>query len=247
MAEYMYETLIAGGTVYDRANAIEGEVRDIAVDSAGAIARVELPGVLAVTCARVVFDASGLLIMPGLVDLHAHGFAGMGPVGVDFDDFCIARGTTTVVDAGSAGSANFAGFRRYIIEPSITRVLALLNISMIGITTAAMIGSNQAVSHLSVEDCVECVEANRDVIVGVKVLLSRWNSDNGKNERHAYDAALKATASTQLPLMTHHSSSVISLDDCPGKLRKGDICESMIHLSAAALRRGCTAARPRCA
>jgi dihydroorotase len=214
--------------VYDRASGLEGELRDVAI-SGGRIAKVELPGVLRTCDAREVFDATGKLVMPGLVDLHAHGFAGMGEVGIDFDDFCIARGTTTVVDAGSAGSANFEGFRRYIIDTSATRVLCFLNVSMIGITTPAMIGSNQAKAHLSADECQRCIEANRDVIVGVKVLLSRWNSDGGKNEQRAFDAALEATAATGLPLMTHHSSSSIPLEDCPGKLRPGDIYTHCFH------------------
>eukprot|EP00329_Picozoa_sp_Boothbay-MS584-11_P008296 72856_5 len=70
--------------------------------------------------------------MPGLVDLHAHGFQFFDSIGIDFDEACLCRCTTTAVDAGSSGAANFPGFRKYIIDQCKTRVLALLTISIIG-------------------------------------------------------------------------------------------------------------------
>ena len=92
----MYDTLLRGGTVYDAANGIAGELRDVAI-SGGKIAAVCRPGELAESAAAECVDCTGLLVVPGLVDLHAHGFAGMGPVGIDFDTYCVSRGTTTVV------------------------------------------------------------------------------------------------------------------------------------------------------
>ena len=128
-----YDVLLRGGTVYDAANGIDGELRDVAI-SGGKIARVCRPGELAESAAAECVDCAGLLVMPGLVDLHAHGFKGIGFGGVDFDEMyprpaqtsplgrapsypphiraeaarrrrCLARCTTTVVDAGSAGCA----------------------------------------------------------------------------------------------------------------------------------------------
>ena len=82
-----YDVLLRGGTVYDAANGIDGELRDVAI-SGGKIARVCRPGELAESAAAECVDCAGLLVMPGLVDLHAHGFKGIGFGGVDFDEMC---------------------------------------------------------------------------------------------------------------------------------------------------------------
>ena len=195
----LYDVLLLGGTVYDAANGIDGELYDVAI-SGGKIAAVCRPGELQAessTAAVERVDCTGLLVIPGLVDLHAHGFAGTGPVGIDFDTYCVSRGTTTVVDAGSPGASTFDGFRRYIniiIEASTTRVLAFLNISMIGLCMPGLIGCNQSMAYISADQCADCIEANRDVIVGVKTLLSKGNADEGRNEVAVYAAAQEAAA-----------------------------------------------------
>jgi formylmethanofuran dehydrogenase subunit A len=57
---------LAGGTLYDPANGIDGEVRDLWVRDGKVISPPsdELPD--------RVFDLSGLVVMPGGVDMHAH-------------------------------------------------------------------------------------------------------------------------------------------------------------------------------
>src|SRR5262249_59806895 len=69
-------------------------------------------------------DASGLIVVPGLVDLHTHLYRGVSHYGIDADAYCLDRGVTTAVDAGSSGAQTFPGLRRYIIEPARTRILA---------------------------------------------------------------------------------------------------------------------------
>ncbi|WP_425396915.1 formylmethanofuran dehydrogenase subunit A [Aeoliella sp.] len=61
-------TKIAGGTVYDPANGIEGEVRDLWFSAGRMVAPPSDPGVKA----DRVIDAAGLVIMPGGVDMHCH-------------------------------------------------------------------------------------------------------------------------------------------------------------------------------
>jgi formylmethanofuran dehydrogenase subunit A len=59
---------IAGGTVYDPANAIDGAVADVWI-SAGKV--VEPPPEGAAAAAETI-DAAGLVVMPGGVDMHTH-------------------------------------------------------------------------------------------------------------------------------------------------------------------------------
>ena len=61
-------TKITGGTVYDPANGIDGEVRDLWI-SAGKI--VQAPDDPTVTPSREI-DATGLVVMPGGIDMHCH-------------------------------------------------------------------------------------------------------------------------------------------------------------------------------
>ena len=225
--------LAGGGRVIDVANGIADQPMDVAIRG-DTIAAVEEPGVLPPSAAAEVFDASGLLVMPGLVDLHAHGFKGIGPVGIDFDEACLSRCTTTAMDAGSAGSATFPGFKEFIIDPCKTRVLSFLNISMIGLAGTldgantggpGAGGSNQSLAYMSVDDTVRCIRENRDHVVGVKTLLSRPISDDGRTEAATYAMALEASGEAGVPLMCHHSMSSIPIEECPGHLRSGDICK----------------------
>jgi len=129
-AQPPYELLLKGGHVLDSKNHVNA-VMDVAV-AGGRIAAVA--GSIPADQAKRVIDATGLYVTPGLVDMHAHVFAGtMGPeytgtLSVRPDGFTFRSGVTTAVDAGSAGWRNFAEFKKQIIDTAETRVLAFLNI-----------------------------------------------------------------------------------------------------------------------
>src|SRR6185436_11237814 len=85
--------------------------------------------------AHHVLNARGKIVTPGLIDIHVHVYDGVAPLGIPADPNCIAKGVTTVVDAGSAGAHTFPGLRKYVIKAVDTRVYALLNISVVGQST----------------------------------------------------------------------------------------------------------------
>ena len=181
------------------------------------------------------FDAGGLLVVPGLIDLHMHGYEHVTPLGIDVDHYCLGRGVTTALDTGSAGCSTFQGFRTYACLPSRTRLLALLNISCAGLAFATLGGNKATPGELDLleladlEGCIDCVNANRDLIAGVKVRLSASLADEGRNEAEAYRRALDAARAVRLPLMVHHTLSTVSLADCPGKMAAGDIYTHTYH------------------
>ncbi|MEX2581450.1 MAG: amidohydrolase/deacetylase family metallohydrolase [Verrucomicrobiales bacterium] len=226
-----YDWLIRGGRVVDPLNNLDS-IRDVAVQD-GRIAAVS--EALDPESAQEVFDARGLLVVPGLIDLHMHGYDLVTPLGLDVDHYCLGRGVTTAVDAGSAGCDTFAGFRAFAAERFRTRLLAFLHISRTGLSFAGLGGDNEVPGELeslrfaNARDCADCIEANRDLIVGVKIRLSDSIADGGRNEAEAYRRAREASAAVGLPLMVHHNFSTVPYEDCPGKLSAGDIWTHCYH------------------
>jgi len=168
-AQTRYDLLLKGGHVIDPKNQIS-EVRDVAIRD-GMIAAVvrDIPAAQA----RKVVDVAGLYVTPGLIDLHAHVFAGSEGVGLAGghtsifpDDFALRAGVTTVVDAGSSGRRNFAHFKTTVIDRARTRVLAFLNIG-----GAGMPGDEheQDVRDMDAKAAAAVAVVNSDTIVGIKV------------------------------------------------------------------------------
>ena len=102
-----YDLLIKGGRVIDPAQALSDQ-RDVAV-AGGKIARLDRD--IPAREARQVLDARGKIVAPGLIDVHVHVYDGVAPLGIPADPNCIAKGVTTVLDAGSAGAHTFPGLR----------------------------------------------------------------------------------------------------------------------------------------
>ena len=63
----------------------------------------------------------------------------------------------------------------------------------------------------------------------MKVRLSASIADGGKNEALAYLRAREAALATGMPLMVHHSFSTVTLEECPGQMRAGDVYTHCYH------------------
>jgi len=125
-----YDVLLRNGEGMDPAQKLWG-IRDVAIAN-GRIVLVEED--LAWVQADQTLDVAGKVVAPGLIDLHAHVYAGVTIFGIEADDLCPRTGVTTVIDAGNAGWVNFPGLKRYVIEPSQTRIVAFVHLSAIGLT-----------------------------------------------------------------------------------------------------------------
>ena len=108
----MYDMLLQSGRVIDPANKLDA-VMDIAIAD-GAIAAIATS--IDSTEADQTRDLSGCLITPGLIDLHTHVYWAGTSIGVEPTRYAHQAGTTTLIDAGTAGAANFLGFRKHVIE-----------------------------------------------------------------------------------------------------------------------------------
>jgi dihydroorotase len=179
--------------------------------------------------AERVVDAAGHLIVPGMIDLHVHVFEGISYLGVAPDPACLARGVTTVVDAGTAGADTFPGFRKYIIEASETRIYATLNISSQGMLCRE-IGELDDLKWANVPKALQCIEANRDLILGVKVRLTRDSIVSENAGLKPLYRAREAADAAGLPIMVHPQSAwCASLDDVLAVMQAGDILTHSYH------------------
>jgi len=218
----MYDLVIRNGVVVDPAQGLS-ERRDVAIQT-GRIASVakEIPP----DSAWEVLDAAGHLVTPGLIDIHVHVYPGVSHYGVPPDATCLARGVTTVCDAGSAGADTFDGLRRYVIDVSETRVLAFLNISAIGMVSP-LDNELEDLRHASPERAIGVVERNRDLIQGIKVRLSRRHV--GRNGLEPLRLARKAAEAVGMPIMVHPGDTDPSLGEILAELRPGDLVTHCFH------------------
>jgi dihydroorotase len=175
---------------------------------------------------RQVIDAVGLLVTPGLVDVHTHLFPGVSHYGIEPDDHCLDRGVTTAVDAGSSGAQTFPGLRRYVIERSRTRVLAFLNIAVQGMISR-LVGELEDIRWASPGQAVACARENPDLIVGIKVRLGYQMV--GNDPAPALRLAREAADALGLPLMVHVIDMRPALDWLLPYLGRGDVVTHCFH------------------
>jgi dihydroorotase len=98
-----YDLLIKGGRVIDPSQSLSA-MRDVAI-AGNKIAAIA--AAIPESDARIILDARGKIVTPGLVDIHVHVYDGVAPLAIPADPNCIAKGATTVLDAGSAGAHTF--------------------------------------------------------------------------------------------------------------------------------------------
>lgn len=165
-----YAIVIKGGQVIDPKNNINA-VMDVAIAD-GKIAKVD-KNIDTAGAAQVV-DARGMLVTPGLIDIHAHVFAGTEPdhylsnglLALPPDGFTFRVGVTTVVDCGGAGWKNFPLFKKNIIDNAQTRVLSFLNIVGEGMRGGAY---EQNINDMDAKMAATVAKSNKQYIVGFKV------------------------------------------------------------------------------
>ena len=149
-----------------------------------------------------MFDATGKIVTPGLIDLHSHVYEHGTPLGVSSDLVGIQSGVTTIVDAGTTGASMFPGFRRFVIDGARTRIYALLNLSTAGCCTDEIYLDPRLINTRANR---RVIEAHRDLILGLKVRV------RGRREDLAHDVATLQTAreladEVGLPIMMHWST-----------------------------------------
>src|SRR4030081_2304969 len=214
------DLILRGGRVIDPSQKPDA-VTEVAF-SDGKVARIGAG--LQAGASTDVRDVSGSIVTPGLIDLHTHVYWGGTSLGIDAEDFSRSSGVTTAVDTGSAGPGNFAGFRKHVIERSAVRILAYLHVSFAGIyafSPRVMVGESEEIRLMAPIDAAEFANANRDIIVGIKVRVGARAS--GRSGTVPLDIALQVADEVGLPLMAHIDAPPPSYEEVLARLRPGDI------------------------
>ncbi|HXP04878.1 MAG TPA: amidohydrolase/deacetylase family metallohydrolase [Stellaceae bacterium] len=218
-----YDLLLTDGEVLDPAAGLKGRM-DVGI-AGGKIVAVA-PG-LPRDQARRTLSAKGRLVTPGLVDIHAHVFVNAHDMGGRTDHFCRQSGVTTLCDAGSTGSANFAGLRHVLDTAVHTRVRAFVNLSAIGITGTSRGGELSHFPYADPEGCARTISENPDLAIGVKLrygpnLVWEYTTEPVKLAR-------KTAAMCGVPLMIHITDSPIPLPEILAEMAPGDIITHCYH------------------
>jgi len=139
------------------------------------------------------------------------------------------------VDAGSAGASTFPGFQRYVIDVSVTRIVAMLNLSAIGMAHdagfgAEAIGELEDIRWANVDRAIEVARAYAEAITGVKIRLGRdLAGDDPEHCREVLRRARRAADAIGKPVMVHPGDTAISLDEILAYLVRGDVVTHVYH------------------
>jgi dihydroorotase len=189
--------LLKGGHVIDPANGIDRRA-DVRL-SGGRVATIgpDLP----LGDGETVLDVAGYLVVPGIIDMHAHVFSThrRSTLSLDPQVNTFSSGVTTVVDAGTAGWRDFADFRAEVIDRARIRVLAYINI-----VGSGMGGEwEHEVREMRPALAAAMAEEHRDVVVGIKT--AHYWAKRPFDAEHppwaAVDAAVAAGERSGLPVM----------------------------------------------
>jgi len=218
-----YSIVIKGGHLIDPKNKIDA-IMDIAISN-GTVAKVDknIDGKLG----KQVVNAKGMYVAPGLIDMHAHVFAGTQPdhylsdgtYALPPDGFTFRIGVTTVVDCGGAGWKSFSTFKKNVIDISSTRVLSFLNIVGEGMRGGAY---EQDTMDMDAKMAADTALGNRQYIVGFKVAhyeAAKWTP---------VDRAVEAGKRANIPVIVDFGGDdthpPLSIEELFFKhLRPGDI------------------------
>ncbi len=208
-----YDVVIAGGRVIDPARNVD-RLADVAI-AGGRIAAIG-PRLSTASAGRTI-DASGKLVVPGLIDIHTHAVR-------EADDaaLCLADGVTSLVDAGSRGSDRIDEAVE-VAKAAPNRMRLLINISRTG--NDQQNGELRDIRKVDVAATRAAVERHRDYVVGIKVRLSDFIA--GANDLQALKLAQSVAAPLGVPVMIHMGQSVSPLPELLAVLKPGDIVSHM--------------------
>ena len=204
------DLVIRGGRVIDPSLRLDA-VGDVAV----AGGRITAVGQGIAGDAAEVIDATGRLVVPGLLDIHTHYARDReGPL------VGLSGGVTGWIDAGSGGADQIDGMAA-VARSSPQPAGVLINIGRAGILPD---GDTMDLRLADVGAATDAVSRHLDVVLGVKVRLTRGvAADDVEVLRRAQEVA----SSFGLPVMSHIGQTASPLPVLLDQMKPGDIVTHM--------------------
>jgi dihydroorotase len=160
-----YDLVLRGGRVICPASGIDG-IADVAVRG-GRIAAIE--ATILPSSAREVIDVSGQLVLPGMIDTHAHVYQYVtGRFGLNADMVGVRSGVTTLIDQGGPSCMTLPGFRHFVVDDAHTQVYAFLSAYLVGGLEGHYYPNLYSPSGVDIDATVASANANKDIVRGIK-------------------------------------------------------------------------------
>jgi dihydroorotase len=230
-----FDQLLRGGRVICPASGIDG-IRDVAIRN-GKIAAVQ-PDILP-TSAREVIDVTGKLVLPGLIDTHAHVYQYVtGRFGMNADMVGVESGVTTLVDQGGPSCMTLPGFRHFVAEPAKSRVYAFLSAYLVGGLEGHYYPQLYSPDGVDIDATVKAASANSDLVRGIKAHaeiggFARWGI-------RVIEMAAEIGRRTDLPVYVHFGQ----LWGLPESGTNGEDVDTILQRVIPLLREGDVLAHP---
>ena len=224
------DVLIKGGMVIDPSQRLHA-VLDVAMKG-GKI--LEVSPDFPEERARTVVWAKDKIVTPGFVDIFAHVFDGVTRNAVNADLNCLVKGTTTVVDGGSAGWPSVAGLQKYVINTSATRVHAAMNLSALG--EVSNVGVMQNLAWINPELTAKVAEENKPAVVGLKVQMGGQLDDGTESlELECLKRGLQVAEACHFPMLVRYLNLSSGVPPFLKMLRRGDVLTHIYNRSVSIL------------
>ena len=214
----MYQVLIRGGTILDPANNIREEL-DVAVADGkiAAIAQeIDAPAISEV-------DASGCLVVPGLIDHHAHVYP-LAKIGIPAESVCFSSGVTTIVDAGSTGVETYRKHKDFLKSTKLT-IKAYINVCSTGLDSLPCHAEDVTPEHYDAGAIRELFEEEGDNLLGLKLRTGR--TIVGALGYEPLRQTVNLAESLGLSVMVHCSNHPGEMSELLSYLREGDVMTHM--------------------
>ena len=105
-----------------------------------------------------------------MIDSHAHVFQHVsGRFGLNADMAGVRSGVTTLVDQGGPSCMTFPSFRKFIVEPSNSKVLAFISIYVVGGLEGHYYPYLYAPEGVDVKATVRAARENGDLVRGLRL------------------------------------------------------------------------------
>ncbi len=231
----VYDLILQGGHVICPASGIDG-VMDVAVAD-GKIAQVAKSVIP--SSAKSVIDVRGKLVLPGMIDTHAHIYRYVtGRFGLDADMVGVQSGVTALIDQGGASCMTFPGFRHFVAEPAASRCYAFISAYLVGGLEGHYYPQLYSPEGVDVNATVAAAKANRDLVKGVKAHAeiggyARWGTK-------VMELGAQIGRDANLPVYVHFGQ----LWSLPPEGANGVDADTIVERTVALLRPGDILAHP---